>query len=138
MKRRVVVTGIGAVTSLSCKVDDLWQRILRGESGIHTLKLFDTTDHKVKFAGDIYDWTIGKGVSIVSAQDVYEKGVDATARAILEKVGDGKTYLSFDIDCLDPAFAHPADNVRRDVPQSAAGGVEADHRRSLPHQASAP
>jgi 3-oxoacyl-[acyl-carrier-protein] synthase II len=56
MKRRVVVTGIGAVTSLSCKVDDLWQKILRGQSGIHELKIFDTTGHKVKFAGDIYDW----------------------------------------------------------------------------------
>ncbi len=57
MKRRVVVTGIGAVTSLSCKVDDLWQRILRGESGVHDLKAFDTTDHKVKFGGDIHDWS---------------------------------------------------------------------------------
>jgi 3-oxoacyl-[acyl-carrier-protein] synthase II len=57
MKRRVVVTGIGAVTSLSCKVDDLWDRILRGESGVHALQAFDTTDHKVKFGGDIHDWS---------------------------------------------------------------------------------
>jgi 3-oxoacyl-[acyl-carrier-protein] synthase II len=58
MKRRVVVTGIGAVTSLSCKVDDLWQRILRGESGVHALQAFDTTEHKVKFGGDIHDWSV--------------------------------------------------------------------------------
>jgi 3-oxoacyl-[acyl-carrier-protein] synthase II len=57
MKRRVVVTGIGAVTSLSCKVDDLWKKILRGESGIHLLKAFDTSQHKVKFGGDIHDWS---------------------------------------------------------------------------------
>jgi 3-oxoacyl-[acyl-carrier-protein] synthase II len=57
MKRRVVITGIGAVTSLSCNVDDLWNKILRGESGIHELKAFDTTGHKVKFAGDIHDWS---------------------------------------------------------------------------------
>ncbi len=57
MKRRVVVTGIGAVTSLSCQVDDLWQRILRGESGVHALEAFDTSEHKVKFGGDIHDWS---------------------------------------------------------------------------------
>jgi 3-oxoacyl-[acyl-carrier-protein] synthase II len=57
MKRRVVITGLGAVTSLSCKVDDLWQRVLAGESGIHTLRSFDTADYKVKFGGDIYDWS---------------------------------------------------------------------------------
>ncbi len=56
MDRRVVVTGLGVVTSLSCKVEDLWERILRGESGVHELRLFDTERHKVKFAGDVWDW----------------------------------------------------------------------------------
>lgn len=56
MKRRVVVTGLGVVSSLSQKVDDLWNRLLAGESGIHPLRLFDTTNFKVKFGGDIYDW----------------------------------------------------------------------------------
>ena len=58
MKRRVVVTGIGAVTSLSCKVDDLWKKILAGESGVHTLRHFDTSGFKVGIAGDVYDWAI--------------------------------------------------------------------------------
>jgi 3-oxoacyl-[acyl-carrier-protein] synthase II len=57
MKRRVVVTGLGAVTSLSRKVDDLWERLLRGESGVHELKYFDTSKHKVRFGGDIWDWS---------------------------------------------------------------------------------
>lgn len=57
MKRRVVVTGIGAVTSLSCKVPDLWQRVLAGESGIRQIRLFDTTDFRVKFGGEISDWS---------------------------------------------------------------------------------
>jgi 3-oxoacyl-[acyl-carrier-protein] synthase II len=56
MKRRVVVTGLGVVTSLSCKVDDLWARVLGGESGVHPLKLIDPTAYKVKFAADVYDW----------------------------------------------------------------------------------
>ena len=33
MNRRVVVTGLGGVTSLACQVDDLWKRLLAGESG---------------------------------------------------------------------------------------------------------
>jgi 3-oxoacyl-[acyl-carrier-protein] synthase II len=60
MKRRVVVTGLGVVTSLSCEVDDLFNRLLAGESGVHPLRLFDCAEFKVKFAGDIYDWDPGK------------------------------------------------------------------------------
>ncbi|MFM2095316.1 MAG: 3-oxoacyl-[acyl-carrier-protein] synthase 2 [Planctomycetota bacterium] len=56
MTRRVVVTGLGVVTALSCKVEDLWQRLLAGESGIHELKLFETHDFKVRIGGDIVGW----------------------------------------------------------------------------------
>lgn len=56
MKRRVVVTGLGVVTSLSCHVDDLFDRVVAGESGIHELRIFDTAKFKVTFAGDIWDW----------------------------------------------------------------------------------
>ena len=59
MKRRVVVTGMGVVTSLSCDVSDLWNQVLAGESGIHDLKLVDTTDFRVKIGGDVYDWNPG-------------------------------------------------------------------------------
>lgn len=56
MKRRVVVTGWGLVTSLSCDVDDCWNRVLAGESGIHEIKLIETSDLKVKIGGDVYDF----------------------------------------------------------------------------------
>ena len=54
--RRVVVTGWGIISSLSSQVDDCWQRILAGESGIHLVKLVETADLKVKIGGDLYDW----------------------------------------------------------------------------------
>lgn len=57
MNRRVVVTGRGAVTALGAKVDTIWQNILAGQSGIHELKAFDTGRHKVKFGGDIHDFS---------------------------------------------------------------------------------
>ena len=56
MKRRVVVTGLGCVTSLACQVDELFKRLLAGESGIHPLRIIDTERFKVKFGGDVYDW----------------------------------------------------------------------------------
>jgi 3-oxoacyl-[acyl-carrier-protein] synthase II len=56
MKRRVVVTGIGAVTSLSNEVGELWKRLLAGESGVRTITAFDPADYKVRFGGQIYDW----------------------------------------------------------------------------------
>ncbi len=57
MKRRVVVTGVGVVTSLSSQLEKLWKKVLAGESGIHPLRAFDASDHKVKFAGDIQDFS---------------------------------------------------------------------------------
>ncbi len=56
MKRRVVVTGMGAVTSLSRSVMPLWEAILAGKSGIHEIKYFDTENQKVKFGGDVHNW----------------------------------------------------------------------------------
>jgi len=57
MKRRVVVTGVGAVTSLSCKVDELWTRICDGESGIGVLNRYDFSKFRVRFGGQIRDWS---------------------------------------------------------------------------------
>lgn len=70
MKRRVVVTGLGAVTSLSCKVEDLWQRVCRGESGIHAITLFDTSDFKVKFGGEVRDWSTDGYISLKDAKRI--------------------------------------------------------------------
>jgi agmatinase len=54
---------------------------------------------------DIFDWTVGKGVTIVSAEDVHETGPRAVAERIRTVIGTEPAYLSFDVDALDPAFA---------------------------------
>jgi 3-oxoacyl-[acyl-carrier-protein] synthase II len=56
MKRRVVVTGLGVVTPLGCKVEECWQKVLAGESGIHLNQLVDTSSMRCKISGDIIDW----------------------------------------------------------------------------------
>jgi agmatinase len=54
---------------------------------------------------DIFNWTVGKGVTIISAEDFHETGPKAVAEGIREVVGHAPVYLSFDVDALDPAFA---------------------------------
>ncbi|MGE3987134.1 agmatinase [Pseudorhodoplanes sp.] len=54
---------------------------------------------------DVYEWTLDKGVTIITAQDVHESGPQNVAQRVTGIVGDAPAYLSFDIDCLDPAFA---------------------------------
>ncbi len=54
---------------------------------------------------EVWDWTLGKGVTILSAQDVHEQGPEQVAKTIRDVAGQGRTYLSFDIDVLDPSAA---------------------------------
>lgn len=62
MKRRVVVTGMGAVTPLGAEVEQLWSNVLACKSGIHVLSLIDPAPFKIKIAGDIPDFDPGKYV----------------------------------------------------------------------------
>ena len=54
---------------------------------------------------EVYDWTLERGVTILTAQDVHAMGPAAVTAQIRNIIGDGPAYLSFDIDVLDPAFA---------------------------------
>ncbi|MGN0161690.1 MAG: beta-ketoacyl-ACP synthase II [Lachnospiraceae bacterium] len=51
--RRVVVTGVGAVTPIGNNVKDMWQSVQEGKCGIAPITLYDTTDRKVTLAGEV-------------------------------------------------------------------------------------
>src|SRR6202158_1267065 len=53
----------------------------------------------------VRDWTVDKGVTILFAEAVHERGPQAIAERIRAVVGMRPVYLTFDIDALDPAFA---------------------------------
>ena len=53
MKRRVVVTGIGALTPIGLNVPDFWSALIEGKSGIDFITYFDTKDFATKFAGEL-------------------------------------------------------------------------------------
>ncbi len=55
-RRRVVVTGLGAVTPVGNTREDFWRRLISGESGIAPITAFDASDFITRFAGEVKDW----------------------------------------------------------------------------------
>ncbi|OCN04565.1 beta-ketoacyl-[acyl-carrier-protein] synthase II [Erysipelotrichaceae bacterium MTC7] len=55
MKRRVVITGMGALSPIGNTAPDTWQAIKDGVCGIDKITHFDTTDFKAKLAGEVKD-----------------------------------------------------------------------------------
>lgn len=53
MEKRVVVTGLGAITPIGNNVKDFWEGIKEGKCGIDEITHFDTTGYKVKLAGEV-------------------------------------------------------------------------------------
>ncbi len=56
LKQRVVVTGMGVVTSLGTDLPTFWNNLLEGKSGISTIEAFDTTEYTTKIAAEIKNW----------------------------------------------------------------------------------
>ncbi|MEM7403720.1 MAG: agmatinase [Pseudomonadota bacterium] len=54
---------------------------------------------------DIWKFSHDSGMRVIYMDELYEIGVDAAIDVAREVVGDGPTYVSFDIDGLDPAYA---------------------------------
>ena len=55
-RRRVVVTGLGALAPVGNDVDAFWEALVNGHSGIGPITHFDTKDHAVKIAGEVKDF----------------------------------------------------------------------------------
>ncbi len=54
--KRVVITGVGVVSPIGIGRDNVWKAMEEGKSGIGKITQFDTTDYKVKIAGEVKDF----------------------------------------------------------------------------------
>jgi 3-oxoacyl-[acyl-carrier-protein] synthase II len=59
-RRRVVITGVGAVSSLGLDMKTNWSAMLQGTSGAGTITRFDTSKHSCKFACEVWSWETDK------------------------------------------------------------------------------
>lgn len=110
--RRVVITGIGAVCPLSCDINEAWDRLIAGESGIDKITSFDSEDLASKVAGQLptqdhpkgakhvmnpTDWFSEKELNRVdtfivyamaaASQAIQDSGIDSTSDEEKERIG---------------------------------------------------
>ncbi|MCS7256074.1 MAG: beta-ketoacyl-ACP synthase II [Thermomicrobium sp.] len=69
-RRRVVITGLGAVTPLGLTAEETWQCLLRGESGVRRIERFDASDLPVQIAAEVRDFRLGDWVDPKTARQM--------------------------------------------------------------------
>ncbi len=99
MSRRVVVTGLGVVTSLGCEVAEMWDRICAGKSGVGLISRFDCTDFKVRFAGEVKDYSLSDHLEI-SSKDI--KRFDRFVQFAMGAAGKAVRQSGIDFQQGDP------------------------------------
>ena len=57
------------------------------------------------YADDDHDWGRKQGIRIIYMEEVYARGVDSVIKEARRVAGKGPTYVSFDVDGLDPVYA---------------------------------
>ncbi|MCC7192020.1 MAG: beta-ketoacyl-ACP synthase II [Phycisphaeraceae bacterium] len=95
-KRRVVITGLGWVTSLGLSVEGVWSDLIAGKSGIRTITRFDTSRHATKFGGEVSDWQAPN----IEKRDA--KRLDRFAQFALNAAIDAVKDAGLDISKEDP------------------------------------
>ena len=82
MKRRVVVTGLGAVTPIGNTVEEFWAGIRAGKVGIGEITRFDTTEYKVKVAAEVKDFVAKERMDFKAARRMEPFSQYAVAAAL--------------------------------------------------------
>ena len=89
MKRRVVVTGMGAGTPIGITVEQFWNGIKTGKVGIGPITKFDTTDYKVKLAAEVKDFVGKERMDFKAAKrmEPFSQYAVAAAKEAIEQSG---------------------------------------------------
>lgn len=89
MKRRVVVTGLGAITPIGNSVDEFWSNIKRGCVGIDNITRFDTSEYKVKLAAEVKNFQAKDYMDFKSAKRMakFSQYAVAAAKEAVEDAG---------------------------------------------------
>lgn len=97
-RNRVVITGIGTVTSYGDGVESFWDNILAGKSGIDTVQSFDITDYPSKVGAEALHFNAGEYMDPKEARrnDRYTQFAVAASRLALKDAGVDPTTVDAD------------------------------------------
>ncbi len=89
MSRRVVVTGLGAITPIGNSVDSFWNGLKAKKVGIGPISCFDTTDYKAKLAAEVKDFNARDYMDPKAARrmELFSQYAVAAAREAIEDSG---------------------------------------------------
>ncbi|MHC4441110.1 MAG: beta-ketoacyl-ACP synthase II [Planctomycetota bacterium] len=96
-KRRVVITGLGAITPLGCCIADYWEGLLSGRSGIGPITSFDCSSYTSRFAGECDSFD---PVQWIAQRQI--KRLDRFAQFALAAAIDAVADSGLDISSEDP------------------------------------
>jgi len=81
-QRRAVITGLGAVTPLGESIDDIWENLLAGNSGVRKITLFDASELPCQIAGEIPDFDPSRYMEKKEARRIARSSQIALAAAL--------------------------------------------------------
>lgn len=99
-KRRVVVTGMGAVTPIGLSVDEFWQNVKAQKTGFSEITKFDTTNYKCKLAAEVKEFDAKNYMDAKEARrmELFSQYAVAAAKEAIEDSG-------LEMDQEDPYMA---------------------------------
>jgi 3-oxoacyl-[acyl-carrier-protein] synthase II len=93
MTRRVVVTGVGAVTAVGHTAEETWQAMVDGRSGIGPITLFDPEPYPVRIQAEVKNFELGDRVD-AKQQRYLNRGVTFGLSAALEALEDSELRIT--------------------------------------------
>ncbi len=119
--RRVVVTGIGAVTPIGNNVKDMWESVKEGKCGIAPITHYDTEGRKVSVAGEVKDLD----VSCIDKKELRKMDRFSQFALVAAKEAIEDSGLDLDNEDLDRMGVIVASGI------GGLGTIESDHTRGM-------
>jgi 3-oxoacyl-[acyl-carrier-protein] synthase II len=144
MSRRVVITGIGCITPLGTEVDQVWARLVKGDSAVDYTTIFDASNFPTKISAEVRNWDItdigedaerwkyrgrhtkfaaGAAKKAINDSGVLDRPLDPTRFGVYLGSGEGQQ----DFDCFTKMMAAALNGDKLDVAKFTKAGLETLH-----------